>query len=82
MYLDPLCNNSSAQDWYTQMTALIEAENADDSRRRQFADRFNKSFMTFAKTYKSCNAQAAKVTEIYHAEGQALLTELKLRHVR
>ena len=82
MYLDPLCNQTSAEDWYNNMSGLLDAENADDIRRRNITDRFNRSYRTLARTYKSCNSQAAKIAEIYHAEGQALLTQLKLKHVR
>ncbi len=82
MYLDPLCNRSDPKDWYFHMAALLEAENADDSRTRQLKDRFNKSYQTFSRTYRSCNEQARKITELYHKEGQALLTTLKLKHAR
>ncbi len=82
MYLDPLCNGSDPKNWYFQMAALLEAENADDSRARQFKDRFNKSYLSYSRTYKSCNAQARKITHIYHEEGQALLATLKLKHAR
>ncbi|SNY93761.1 TIGR02301 family protein [Cohaesibacter sp. ES.047] len=82
MYLDPLCNGSKPQVWHDQMAAILEAENADDTRQRQLTDRFNKSYRTFADTYSQCNAQAKKITKIYHTEGQNLLTNLKLRHTR
>lgn len=82
MYLDPLCNGSDPKDWYFQMAALLEAENADDSRARQLKDHFNKSYLTYSKTYRSCNEQAQKVTRLYHAEGQSLLATLKLKHAR
>ncbi|WP_157967598.1 TIGR02301 family protein [Cohaesibacter intestini] len=82
MFLDPLCNNTSATSWYEQMAALLDAENADDARRRNITDRFNRAYRTYARTYRSCNSQAAKITEIYHAEGQALLNQLKLKHAR
>ena len=82
MYLDPLCNNSNSQDWYEQMRTLMETEDADETRRRQLIDRFNRSYRNYASTYKSCNKQARMVTELYHSEGQALLTYLKLKHAR
>ncbi|WP_373235703.1 TIGR02301 family protein [Cohaesibacter celericrescens] len=82
MYLDPLCNNSQAASWHDQMAALLEAENADDSRRRQLIDRFNRSYSSYARTYTSCNSQAAKITALYHTEAQELLTNMKLRHAR
>ncbi|WP_319531647.1 TIGR02301 family protein [uncultured Cohaesibacter sp.] len=82
MYLDPLCNGSDPQVWRDQMAAILDAEDADDTRRRQLTDRFNKSYRTFSLTYKDCNSQAEKITGIYHLEGQNLLTGLKLRHVR
>ena len=64
------------------MAALLEAENADDARARQLKDHFNKSYLTYSKTYRSCNEQAQKVTRLYHAEGQSLLATLKLKHAR
>ena len=82
MFLDPLCNNTDANSWYEQMAALLDAENADDTRRRNITDRFNRAYRTYARTYKGCNMQAAKITDIYHAEGQALLSQLKLKHAR
>nr|WP_321459254.1 TIGR02301 family protein [uncultured Cohaesibacter sp.] len=82
MFLDPLCNGSDPKDWYLQMAALLEAENADDTRTRQLKDRFNKSYLTYSSTYKSCNAQAKMITRLYHEEGQSLLTTLKLKHAR
>ena len=82
MYLDPLCNQTDANNWYSQMSALLEAENADDARRRNITDRFNRAYRTYARTYGDCNSQAEKVTEIYHTEGQALLNQLKLKHAR
>ena len=82
MYLDPLCNDSQATSWRNQMAALLEAENADDTRRRQLTDRFNRSYRSYASTYQSCNPQAKKITELYHIEAQDLLTSMKLRHAR
>ena len=82
MYLDPLCNGSDPKAWYEQMAAMLDAENADDARRRQLTDRFNKAYRNYARTYPACNAQAAKVTTLYHSEGQAILTQLRLKHAR
>ena len=82
MYLDPLCNDTRPTAWFEQMSALLDAENADDVRRRHLTDRFNQSYRTFARTYRECNEQAEKVTRLYHTEGQALLTQLKLKHAR
>ena len=82
MFLDPLCNGSDPKEWYLQMAALLEAENADDSRARQLKDHFNKSYRVYSQTYKSCNAQAKKITHIYHIEGQTLLNTLRLKHSR
>ena len=82
MHLDPLCNDSKARDWYEQMDAMLKAEKVDDTRRRQLTDRFNRAYRSFARTYRTCNSQAARVTGIYHLEGQTLLTELKLKHAR
>ncbi len=82
MYLDPLCNNTSAKVWHDQMAALLEAENADDARSRQLKERFNRSYLVYSRTYKSCNSQARKITDLYHAEGQSLLSTLRLKHAR
>lgn len=82
MYLDPLCNKTDVNSWYEQMAALLDAENADEARRRNIVDRFNRAYRTYAQTYRTCNDQATRITAIYHAEGQALLGQLKLKHAR
>lgn len=82
MHLDPLCNQGDADQWYGQMAALLKAENPDDVRNRQLTFRFNDSYQSMKSTYKSCNSQARKVTDLYLQEGQNLLVHLKLKHSR
>lgn len=82
MYLDPLCNNSQPTAWHDQMASILDAENADDARRRQLTDRFNRAYRTYALTYRSCNNQARMATDLYHQEGQDILSVLKLKHAR
>lgn len=78
-HLRPLCGAAEDQVWREQMTALIDAEQPSEDRRKKLADRFNRSYRGLAETHRVCSPAARTLIERYTLEGAALAQEVVVR---
>lgn len=79
-FLRALCGASDSGLWRTEMSALLEAEQPNEERRRRLVGRFNHGYETFNAIYRSCTPSAERAIGRYLAEGQALAGEVRSRY--
>lgn len=80
-YLRDLCSGETETTWRESMQALLDAETADESQRREILTAgYNRGFRAFASVYASCT-DAARVAEArYRREGATLVSEIVARY--
>ncbi len=59
-YLQDLCGGESGQVWRDKMTALMDAETQNETRKERLAGAYNRGFKGYELSYRQCtpNAQA------------------------
>jgi uncharacterized protein (TIGR02301 family) len=78
-YLRTLCG-VPASDWRTSMQQLLEADTANEPKRREkLTAAFNRGYRSFAAVHTSCTAAARTAEERYRNEGATLATEIATR---
>jgi uncharacterized protein (TIGR02301 family) len=78
-YLRGLCGAPDAPVWRQRMTALLDSEGGDDTRRSRLAGAFNRGFRTYQETYRSCNASANATIKAYLEEGRTITRDIGTR---
>lgn len=81
-FLRPLCTRPDEPAWRDQMEALLEAEAADEARKRRFIERFNQGYRGFASVYHACTPAAREAMAGYISEGSTLVREVTSRYSR
>jgi uncharacterized protein (TIGR02301 family) len=79
-YLRPLCGTADGSRWRNEMTSLIEAEQAPAERRDRMIASFNRSFVAYEQTYRSCTAAAGVAIKRFLDEGAKLSREIATRY--
>lgn len=74
-YLTNLCDKKNAQ-WRDQMNAMLVAEKADTTRRKNLIARFNTSYRSYADSYSQCTVQALKAIDRFKLQGEKLTAGL------
>ncbi|WP_106755387.1 TIGR02301 family protein [Pannonibacter carbonis] len=81
-FLRPLCARPDEPAWRDQMQALLDAEAADEARKRRLVERFNHGYRGFASVYHSCTPAARDALTSYVSEGSALVRDVTSRYSR
>ncbi|MXN66038.1 TIGR02301 family protein [Stappia sp. GBMRC 2046] len=81
-YLRPLCGHDDGSLWRDEMSALIDAEVQDDSRRRRYIERFNQGFRGFSSVYRDCTPAAELTLSRYVEEAGAIVRDVTTRYNR
>lgn len=81
-FLRPLCARPDEPAWRDQMQALLDAEAADEARKRRLVERFNQGYRGFASVYHSCTPAARDALASYVSEGSALVRDVTSRYSR
>jgi len=79
-YLRGLCGHEEGQYWRERMQDLIDAEDPVPVRRARLANRFNRGFETFERTYRACTPPAKLSLDRYMEEGRALSRTIATRY--
>lgn len=79
-YLRGVCGANEGQKWRDQMQALINAEAPDGERRRKIVASFNRGFLGFQQTYRTCTPAADLAIRRYLAEGAKISREITARY--
>jgi uncharacterized protein (TIGR02301 family) len=79
-FLRDLCGESDGPVWRDEMTALLEAENPQPTRRTRLIARFNHGFETFNAVYRTCTLAAKLSIARYLAEGEVLAADVRSRY--
>ena len=79
-YLRPLCGTADGNRWRNEMSSLIDAEQAPADRRDRMIASFNRSYVAYEATYRSCTPAAELAISRYITEGAKLSREIATRY--
>ena len=79
-YLRPLCGTADGNRWRNEMSSLIDAEQAPAERRDRMIASFNRSYVAYEATYRSCTPAAELAISRYITEGAKLSREIATRY--
>jgi uncharacterized protein (TIGR02301 family) len=79
-YLRPLCGTADGNRWRNEMSALIEAEAPPAERRDGLVASFNRSYVAYGQTYRSCTPAAEVAIRRFIDEGAKLSREIATRY--
>lgn len=80
-YLRELCGADEGQLWRDRMRELMEAEGTTALRRARLTRSFNKGYMGYSRTYRTCTPSAETAVKRFLAEATELATELASSNV-
>lgn len=75
-YLRELCGADEGQLWRDRMSELMEAEGTTALRRARLTRSFNKGYLGYSRTYRTCTPSAETAVKRFLAEASDLATEL------
>lgn len=75
-YLRELCGADEGQLWRDRMRDLMEAEGTTALRRARLTRSFNKGYLGYSRTYRTCTPSAETAVKRFLAEATELATEL------
>jgi uncharacterized protein (TIGR02301 family) len=79
-YLRPLCGTADGDRWRNEMNSLIEAEQPPEERRARMIAGFNRSYVAYEQTYRSCTPAAGVAIRRFLDEGTKLSREIATRY--
>ena len=79
-YLRGICGANEGQRWRNEMQALADAETPSGERRARQIASFNRGYVGFQQTYRSCTPAAAVAIQRYLAEGSRISRDLTARY--
>ena len=79
-YLRPLCGTVDGSRWRNEMSSLIEAEQPPAERRDRLIASFNRSYVAYEQTYRSCTPAAGLAIRRFIDEGAKLSREIATRY--
>jgi uncharacterized protein (TIGR02301 family) len=79
-YLRPLCGTADGNRWRNEMSGLIEAEAPPEERRNGLIASFNRSYVAYEQTYRSCTPAAEVAIRRFIDEGAKLSREIATRY--
>ncbi len=75
-YLRELCGADEGQLWRDRMQELMDAEGTTALRRAKLTRSFNKGYMGYSRTYRTCTPSAETAVKRFLAEATQLANEL------
>lgn len=75
-YLRELCGADEGQLWRDRMRDLMDAEGTTALRRARLTRSFNKGYLGYSRTYRTCTPSAETAVKRFLAEATELATEL------
>jgi uncharacterized protein (TIGR02301 family) len=79
-FLRPLCGSQDGSRWRNEMQGLIETEQAPPERRDRMIASFNRSYVAYEQTYRTCTPAAGVAIRRYLDEGAKLSREIATRY--
>jgi uncharacterized protein (TIGR02301 family) len=79
-FLRDLCGSKDGEDWRGKMSALLDAEAPEGSRREALVAAFNRGFRGFELTYRVCTPNAGVVTARYLEEAGRISRDITYRY--
>ncbi len=79
-YLRAICGANEGQRWRNEMQALADAETPSGERRARLIASFNRGYLGFQQTYRSCTPAATVAIRRYLAEGAKISRDLTARY--
>ncbi len=75
-YLRELCGADEGQLWRDRMRELMDAEGTTALRRAKLTRSFNKGYMGYSRTYRTCTPSAETAVKRFLAEATQIANEL------
>ena len=79
-YLRPLCGTKDGSRWRNEMNGMIEAEQAPPERRDRMIASFNRSYVAYEQSYRTCTPAADLAIRRFLDEGARLSREIATRY--
>ena len=79
-YLRPLCGTKDGTRWRNEMSGMIEAEGPPPERRDRLISSFNRSYVAYEQTYRTCTPAADLAIRRFLDEGARLSREIATRY--
>jgi uncharacterized protein (TIGR02301 family) len=79
-YLRPLCGTKDGSRWRNEMSGMIEAEAPPAERRDRLIASFNRSYVAYEQTYRTCTPAADVAIRRFLDEGARLSREIATRY--
>lgn len=79
-YLRSVCGANEGQKWRDQMQALLDSEAPTGERKRKIVASFNRGYLGFQQTYRTCTAAADLAIRRYLEEGAKIAREITARY--
>jgi uncharacterized protein (TIGR02301 family) len=79
-YLRTLCGANDGQKWRDEAQALIEAETPTGPRHDQMVQSFNRGYLGFKQSYRTCTPAANLVIRRYLQEGASIARDVTARY--
>lgn len=79
-YLRSVCGAKEGQKWRDQMQALLDSEAPAGERRRRIVSSFNRGYLGFQQTYRTCTPAADLAIRRYLEEGAKIARDITARY--
>jgi uncharacterized protein (TIGR02301 family) len=79
-YLRPLCGASEQGQWRNEMQALIDAAQLPPDKRNLLVTSFNRGYVAYEQTYRSCTPAASLAIRRFLDEGARLSRDIATRY--
>lgn len=79
-FLRDLCGQGDGKDYRGRMNALLEAEASSVARKERLAGAYNRGYLGFSRTYRTCTVSASLAIERYIVEGAKLSRAITSRY--
>jgi uncharacterized protein (TIGR02301 family) len=79
-YLRAICGANEGQTWRNEMQALVDAEAPGGDRRERLIGSFNRGYLGFQQTYRTCTPAANLAIRRYLDEGAKIARDITARY--
>ncbi|MGB2730361.1 MAG: TIGR02301 family protein, partial [Methylovirgula sp.] len=79
-YLQNLCGGQSGQVWRDKMTALMDAETQNETRRERLAGAYNRGFKGYELNYRQCTPNAEAIITRFLDESGRIARDVGRRY--
>jgi uncharacterized protein (TIGR02301 family) len=79
-YLQNLCGGQKGDIWRDKMTALMDAETQNETRRERLAGAYNRGFEGYELNYRQCTPNAQAIITRFLDESSRIARDVSLRY--